>query len=126
MNEKKVELSYRKFEWFIREDFFRLTQYFKTREGERFRVNSQFYDITTKALFTVFIFSNEHGWIEYLKTDRDFKGANLNVNEVYEKIKKRYGKDYDQKKQGDEYKKEVLDLYLKNSHPHILKLIKDI
>tara|TARA_Y100001960_G_scaffold270875_1_gene297293 strand:+ start:54205 stop:54585 length:381 start_codon:yes stop_codon:yes gene_type:complete len=126
MNEKKVELSYRKFEWFIRGEFFLLTQYFKTREGERFRVSSEFYDITTKAVFTVSIFSTEHGWVEYLKTDRDFKGANLNVNEIYQKVQERYRKHRDQKKYEEEYKKRVLDVYLDNSHPYILKLIKDI
>lgn len=126
MNEKKVELSYRKFEWFTRGDFFRLTQYFKTREGERFRVSSELYDITTKAVFTVSIFSTEHGWVEYLKTDRDFKGSNLNVSEVHKKVQERYKKLHDQKKYEEEYKKEVLSVYFENSHPYILKLIKDI
>lgn len=126
MNEKKVELSYRKFEWFTRGEFFRLTQYFKTREGERFRVSSELYNITTKAVFTVSLFSTEHGWVEYLKTDRDFKGANLNVNEVYKKVENSYKKHRDPTKYEEEYKKEVLDFYLENSHPYILKLIKDI
>jgi hypothetical protein len=126
MNEKKVELSYRKFEWFTRGEFFRLTQYFKTREGERFRVSSEFYNITTKAVFTVSIFSTEKGWVEYLKTDRDFKGANLNVNEVYKKVEDSYKKHRDPTKYEEEYKKGVLDAYIENSHPYILKLIKDI
>lgn len=124
MNEKKVELSYRKFEWIARGEFFRLTQYFKTRSGERFRVSSELYDMTTKAIFTVSIFSTEQGWVEYLKTDRGFKGADLNVNEIYEKVKNK--KSSNQKKYEEEYKKEVLEAYLENSHLHILKLIKNI
>jgi hypothetical protein len=126
MNEKKVELSYRKFEWFIRGDYFRLTQYFKTREGERFRVISELYDVTTKAVFTVSIFSNEKGWVDYLKTDREFKGSNINVNEIHKKAQESYNRHRDKKKYEEEYKKGVLDVYLENSHPYILKLIKDI
>ena len=126
MNEKKVELSYQKFEFFSNRDGVLLTQYFKTRSGERFKVFSELHYSAKKVIFNISIFSINRGWLEYLRTDRDFEGANLNINSIYERVSKCYIKRSKNKEYEDDLKKEILASYLKNSHIPILNLIKNL